>query len=150
MKVFQEEHKIDLFCDLHGHSRKKNAFMYGCTFDSSEEERFTKNFFLRSFPSILSEHNNFFNFKGCSFKCEKSKEKTGRIVWFKELGILHSFTQETTFYGRDACEEEDENTDLHMHTEDFKQLGVDLAKTISYYTNHKFIDSMKQEAKNYE
>jgi hypothetical protein len=147
MKVFQEECEIQFFCDLHGHSRKKNAFMYGCTFDNN---KYCENINLKAFPAILSDKNEFFNYKGWSFNCEKSKEKTGRIVWFKELGIKHSFTQESTFYGRDRNESDTEDTDLHMTVSDFMQLGVDLAKTLSYYNNFAFWQQIITETKNYE
>lgn len=30
MLLLQEEREVVLFCDLHGHSRKKGIFMYGC------------------------------------------------------------------------------------------------------------------------
>jgi murein tripeptide amidase MpaA len=30
IKDFARERKIELICDLHGHSRQKNVFMYGC------------------------------------------------------------------------------------------------------------------------
>jgi murein tripeptide amidase MpaA len=31
VKNFSKERELDLFCDLHGHSRKKSIFMYGNT-----------------------------------------------------------------------------------------------------------------------
>jgi len=39
--------------------------------------------------------------KDCKFASEKEKETTARIVLFKELGILNSYTLESTFYGSD-------------------------------------------------
>jgi hypothetical protein len=30
IKKFMEERETILYCDFHGHSRKKNVFMYGC------------------------------------------------------------------------------------------------------------------------
>jgi cytosolic carboxypeptidase protein 2/3 len=27
----KEEKEVILYCDFHGHSRKKNSFMYGCS-----------------------------------------------------------------------------------------------------------------------
>ena len=42
-----------------------------------------------------------FNVKDCKFSCEKEKETTARIVLYKELGILNSYTLESTFYGSD-------------------------------------------------
>ena len=69
---------------------------------------------------------------------------------FKELGIVNSFTQESTFYGRDLKEGDDEDVDLHMQVQDFKQLGKDLVNTISYNLNEKFNQNLTLEAKNYE
>ena len=36
MKAFSEERSILMYWDLHGHSWKKNAFMYGWEYDSSK------------------------------------------------------------------------------------------------------------------
>lgn len=30
MKKLSEERTIAIYCDLHGHSRKQNVFIYGC------------------------------------------------------------------------------------------------------------------------
>jgi hypothetical protein len=30
------ERKVVLYCDFHGHSRKKNAFFYGCSYKNYE------------------------------------------------------------------------------------------------------------------
>ncbi|CAI2360052.1 unnamed protein product [Moneuplotes crassus] len=144
IKVFQEEREVQLYCDLHGHSRKKNAFMYGC--DHSYNESRYNNFLLRIFPAIFSHINPVFQFEKCNFKCEKAKERTGRIVCFKELGINHSFTQETTFYGRDGDKDANLEEDLHMSITDFKILGADLAKTISFYLNPQFCVNLQNES----
>lgn len=48
-----------LFCDLHGHSRKTDAFMYGCATEHARE---------KLLPSILSEISPYFSFNKCSFK----------------------------------------------------------------------------------
>ena len=29
-KLLENDHSISIYCDLHGHSRKYNVFMYGC------------------------------------------------------------------------------------------------------------------------
>jgi len=53
-----KERSIALFCDLHGHSKKKDIFMYGC----NEEEDPTQ---TRIFPLILSKLCSFFSFSKC-------------------------------------------------------------------------------------
>lgn len=36
IRNMNQERKVILFCDLHGHSRKQNAFFYGCTYKNYE------------------------------------------------------------------------------------------------------------------
>lgn len=36
IRSMNQERKVILFCDLHGHSRKQNAFFYGCTYKNYE------------------------------------------------------------------------------------------------------------------
>lgn len=55
-----EEWPISLFCDLHGHSRKKNIFMYGCNMPKNPEE-------TRIFPFLLGKLCPFFNFNDSRF-----------------------------------------------------------------------------------
>ena len=33
IRQFTEEREVKLFCDMHGHSRKTHAFMFGCTYE---------------------------------------------------------------------------------------------------------------------
>ena len=50
---FSKERELSLFCDYHGHSRRKNIFMYGCSIPNAPEES-------RLFPFILSSISPFF------------------------------------------------------------------------------------------
>ena len=52
-------------------------------------------------PEFVSQICPIFNIKDCRFSLEKEKETTARIVLFKELGILNSYTLETTFFKSD-------------------------------------------------
>lgn len=130
LSVFKEERDIQLFWDIHGHSRKKNAFMYGCESNTFEYDSRAKNACIRLFPALMAQKNSCFNFKDWSFKWEKSKEETARIVCFKEIDIRHSFTLESTFYGRDRTEDDAPDKDMHMNIKDFEVVGEDLAKTM--------------------
>ena len=40
-----------------------------------------------------------FNLNNCKYANEKDKENTARVVLFRELGILSSFTLECTYFG---------------------------------------------------
>ena len=83
-----------LCCDMHGHSRNMDLFMYACNDESS-----SNNLNIRSVPIGVDRFIPVFNLKNCKFALEKDKENTARIVIFKEFGILSSYTLESTFYG---------------------------------------------------
>ncbi|KAL4472948.1 hypothetical protein ABPG72_020642 [Tetrahymena utriculariae] len=111
-----ENYPLILYCDLHGHSRKKDFFLYGC----EEKNDFYQ---VREFPFILSKINPFFDFKSCDFRIYKSKESTSRQTLFRDLNIENIFTIETSFCGPSSLL-------VHFNIEDLKQIGVSLAKSI--------------------
>ena len=80
---------------------------------------------------------------------KNSKEKTGRIVCFKEFKIKYSFTLESTFYGRERKITDHQHSDLHMTVADFKTLGADLAKWLNYYTNIEFLRALNYSAERF-
>jgi murein tripeptide amidase MpaA len=63
IKLFAEERKVAMFCDMHGHSRKMNSFTYGCTYKGYENEGRRRNALLRLIPLLLSYKNKSFAFK---------------------------------------------------------------------------------------
>ena len=148
LKVLQEEREVLAFFDLHGHSRKKNAFMYGCEHSGADARK--RNFMLRALPALFGAESRIFKFDHCSFKCEKAKEKTGRLVCFKELGVRHSFTLETSFYGREREEEDAADADMHMGVGEFEKLGEELCKTIWHYQQKEYLDELEYEASKFE
>lgn len=75
VKQIKEERGCMLFCDLHGHSRKQNVFMYGCDKKDSPA-------WCRMFPYMLSKVNPYFSFEDSRFGVQKSKEATARIALF--------------------------------------------------------------------
>ena len=62
---------IAAFCDIHGHSRQKNVFCYGCQNPApriiSEKNRLANQHREKVLPSLLSKHSELFNFGDCSF-----------------------------------------------------------------------------------
>ena len=74
---------VELYCDFHGHSRKKNIFVYGCDPRQGsygrrviESRRFSGNFPKKPaipseeklFPALLDKCSDKFQFNACSFK----------------------------------------------------------------------------------
>ena len=92
IRQFAQERKLEFVCDLHGHSRKKNVFMYGCH-PAMKPER------TRVFPWILSKLLPCFDFNSCAFNMARSKQATMRITLFKELQLPAVYTLEASFCG---------------------------------------------------
>jgi hypothetical protein len=93
---FSKERELALFCDMHGHSRRKNIFMYGCNVPGQPEDS-------RLFPFILSNISPFFIYNNCRFGNQKSKDTTARMALFNELKQHPAiYTMESSFCGNDV------------------------------------------------
>jgi hypothetical protein len=62
----QFKDKIHLILDIHGHSKLKNAFMYGNNY--GDEDSKEKNDSIRLFPFLLSGLSDLYSFEKCKFK----------------------------------------------------------------------------------
>mmetsp|Transcript_4820 Transcript_4820/g.7257 ORF Transcript_4820/g.7257 Transcript_4820/m.7257 type:complete len:212 (-) Transcript_4820:2168-2803(-) len=112
IREFQKEREVLMYCDLHGHSRNKNIFMYGNNLKESPHS-------TRVFPYILSKLCDYFSFEQSRFSMNKSKDGTARIAMFKELGIPNIFTMEASFCGADKGSLKNQ----HFTTEYFMNAG---------------------------
>ncbi|XP_058580189.1 cytosolic carboxypeptidase 3 isoform X8 [Neofelis nebulosa] len=121
-----EKREVILYCDLHGHSRKENIFMYGC--DGSDR---CKALYLQQqiFPLMLSKNcPDKFSFSACKFNVQKSKEGTGRVVMWK-MGIKNSFTMEATFCGSTLGNKRG----THFNTKDLESMGYHFCDSLLDY-----------------
>lgn len=119
-----KERGLALFCDLHGHSRKKDVFIYGCN-EAKNPER------TRVFPLIMSKICPFFSFERSRFGVQKSKERTSRITLWRDIGIPNIFTMEASFCGCDKGE----FAGSHFTTSQLMQIGRDLCRTLIHYND---------------
>jgi len=126
IKKFQEDRDIFLFCDFHGHSRRKNVFMYGCS--SNKIGDFNRE---KIFPKLLSMNSKIFSFPNCCFDIQKSKESTGRVVVWRELNIMNSYTIEASFCGADF----ERYANCHFNREMLEELGYQFCETIYDFCN---------------
>jgi hypothetical protein len=90
-----DDDKVFAFIDMHGHSRKKNVFVYGPYYPLHNDKYFR----MRVLPKLISEETSKFRYFSCKFKIERSKEKAARIVLWREFNIMNCFTFEASFYG---------------------------------------------------
>jgi hypothetical protein len=73
--------KFYIYCDLHGHSKKKNSFFYGC--NTAANGGFLSWTIVRLLPRILAKNSHMFSYKSCRFKVDANKVGTGRVVMWK-------------------------------------------------------------------
>lgn len=92
-KHLLDDREVVLYVDIHGHSRKKNVFMYGNCDSQGFKEKI--------FPRLLCRSSDCFSFDDCCFKTQKNKESTARVVAYRELAVTNSFTLEASFCGAD-------------------------------------------------
>jgi len=96
-KMSNMKKSILAFCDLHGHSKRTGVFIYGCKKEANSGFcSWTK---VRLLPRIIARRSPLFNYAQCRFAMENTKQRTARIVVWKEFGITNSFTLESSCYG---------------------------------------------------
>lgn len=90
LKIIQEERDkagsgpgIFTYIDIHGHSKKKNLFLYGPEFPI-HDTRYLK---VRIIPKLMSIKSDMFRFYSCKFRVTEDKEKTARVVLWRKYGI---------------------------------------------------------------
>ncbi|XP_062456659.1 cytosolic carboxypeptidase 1 isoform X1 [Rhea pennata] len=117
-----------VYCDYHGHSRKKNVFMYGCSIKetmwhtnvSASSCDLIEDPGYRALPKILSQTAPAFCMGSCSFVVEKSKESTARVVVWREIGVQRSYTMESTLCGCD----QGKYKGLQIGTRELEEMGA--------------------------
>ncbi|XP_067425438.1 cytosolic carboxypeptidase 1 isoform X2 [Emydura macquarii macquarii] len=117
-----------VYCDYHGHSRKKNVFMYGCSIKetvwhtnvSAASCDLMEDLGYRTLPKILSQIAPAFCMSSCSFVVEKSKESTARVVVWREIGVQRSYTMESTLCGCD----QGKYKGLQIGTRELEEMGA--------------------------
>ena len=144
MRLCHEDSQVLLFCDFHGHTRKRNVFMYGCVSPQSEINQHKNNNLIRIMPYLLDQKNKSFSFLDCKFANEQEKQSTGRLVCFKEFGILNSYTCEATFYSCYNPREKGQrkvnvSNEEQINCDDLYQVGTDFCDTLMSIINSKIL-----------
>ena len=58
-------------------------------------------YFFQTLPRILQSIAPAFSLNNCSFLVEKAKESTARVVVWRQIGVVRSYTMESTYCGCD-------------------------------------------------
>ncbi|KAG5494015.1 hypothetical protein JKF63_01848 [Porcisia hertigi] len=97
--------RVSLFIDMHAHANKRGTFFYGNSMDGPRQ---IENLL---YAKLVSLNTPFLDFRSCNFseanmfamgKSGKRKDSSSRVVAFTEIGIVHSYTLETSHVMADA------------------------------------------------
>ncbi|KAJ3125319.1 Cytosolic carboxypeptidase 1 [Nowakowskiella sp. JEL0407] len=121
LHILQQGKRPFLSCDFHGHSRRKNIFLFGVENGPGIHDGLEK-----VFPQLISDICPLFDYSKCRYNIEKSKETTARVIICKELCVLNSFTLESTYCGGDFGIKKG----LQYQISDLEQVGIDFCKAI--------------------
>jgi cytosolic carboxypeptidase protein 2/3 len=149
IQMVAEEREVALYCDMHGHSIKKDIFMYGCR----NVENKKQDAFIRIIPYLLSKRSALFSYKSCVFRVNKNKQATGRVVCFSDIGVVASYTMEASFYGPSHSAKlenrepraEEPNGDSHMSTFHLESIGKDFCLQLLTLVNSRIFHSRLKE-----
>ena len=119
------EEDIVAYIDMHGHSRKKNVFIYGNQFPLSSEKYYR----TRLIPKLLSEETQQFRYHSSQFKYEHSKRNTARIHLAREFNLMNCYTIEASFHG---YFDQDRNN-FEFTEQAYEEMGEHLANSIFEY-----------------
>ena len=120
------EEDVMAFVDMHGHSRKKNVFIYGPQYPLSSDKYYRS----RLIPKLLAEETSKFRYHSCQFKYEHAKRKTARIVLNQELDIMNCFTFEASFHGHFN----DQRENFEFNEASYEEMGEHLVNSFYEYT----------------
>ncbi|XP_029109367.1 cytosolic carboxypeptidase 4 [Scleropages formosus] len=117
-----------VFCDYHGHSRKKNVFLYGCSVKETlwysgsviNTATLKEDTGYHTIAKVLSQLAPAFSLNSCSYVVEKSRESTARVVVWREMGVHRSYTMESTYNG---CNQ-GIYKDMQLGTRELEEMGA--------------------------
>lgn len=133
--VFLYNRRVEMFLDLHAHSKKKNVFAYGCH-DTADP------FSSRQFPFLLSKlSKQDFLFQECRFtrladiktssQKKSAKDGTARVFLYDSLRIPNIFTIEHSYCSA-------KNSAYHYDRHSYAVIGADILTAISLYFSPQF------------
>ncbi|KAG6450539.1 hypothetical protein O3G_MSEX006619 [Manduca sexta] len=120
-----------VYCDYHGHSRKKNVFFYGCAAAESwcSNDRLVPDEPVKylMLPALMHRISPAFALGSCSFRVERERESTARVTVWRHLGVTRSYTMEASFCGFDRGPFKG----FHLNTQHLQNVGSDFCEALN-------------------
>ncbi|GBG24370.1 Cytosolic carboxypeptidase 1 [Hondaea fermentalgiana] len=146
------QRKVSLYVDFHGHSRKKNIFLYGVEYKKAsarprDEIAHDMSNPVRAFPKLMSESeysSDIFSLPDCSYTVSKSHAQAARVVVARELGVRASFTLEASFCGGASGTLDARLDDQHFNPEHYRRIGLGLSDALLRMNHPKVHAALRQ------
>jgi hypothetical protein len=87
------ERAIAVYIDFHGHSRTHGTFAFGCPNPTDLDLKDAE----KTLPRLFAFLSDKFSWEHCVFSFPKERNDAGRIVVRRDMGVVQSFTIETSF-----------------------------------------------------
>ncbi|XP_037776542.1 cytosolic carboxypeptidase 1-like [Penaeus monodon] len=123
--------KVRVFCDLHGHSRQKNVFMYGCSRLQSwwlGDKEFLDHPDFMLLPRLAQSCMATFSLRDCHFQIERARESTARVAVWRQFEIPMSYTMEASTCGCD----QGPYKNYHLSPKQLQESGEGFCVSLSY------------------
>jgi len=146
------QRKVSLYVDFHGHSRKKNIFLYGVEYKKSaararDEVVYDMSNPVRAFPKLMSESeytSDIFSLSDCSYGVSKSHTQAARVVVARELGVRASFTLEASFCGAAHGTLDPRLEEQHFNVEHYRRVGLGLCDALLRMNHAKLYHGLRE------
>ncbi|XP_041974997.1 cytosolic carboxypeptidase 1-like isoform X2 [Aricia agestis] len=120
-----------VYCDYHGHSRKKNVFFYGCagaeSWCSTDRLRHDDPVKYLMLPALMHRISPAFALGSCAFRVGREREGTARVAVWRHLNVPASYTMEASFCGFDRGPYKG----FHLSTRHLQEVGGDFCEALS-------------------
>jgi len=146
IKRMMAQRKVVLYVDFHGHSRKKNIFMYGV-----DPKKPPSTGEVRKFPRLLAESRytrDIFSLPDCSFNVKKGHSSAARVVVARELGIKTSYTLEASFCGAGIGTLENKMREIHFNTHHYRRMGQGLGDALLRLEHPEVVEGLEEACSN--
>lgn len=127
-----------MYLDFHGHSIKKNIFMYGPEFPIYSEKYLKSRLLAR----LMQDRTEIFRYWSGLWRVSEEKRQTARHVLSTEYGIIHCFTVECS-NGLFYLQSKHENREFTV--QDFRNLGCELGRAMQDLLRLEIIDEKHKQ-----
>jgi hypothetical protein len=121
------------FLDFHGHSIKKNVFLYGPEYDIWENNYYR----TRIFPKLLGSHTEMFRYYSCLFRIADFKRTTARAVILNNVPHCYTIEASTGFYYS-----QQEKKDIPFTPASWRLMGRIIGEALKDYMNLMYDEEM--------